>query len=180
MKDGIMEEVQGSKLIQILERIAEALEKTNEILKAKKTRKIRGEIANPPEIKGKELATQKPEQNEKIARLKNANSAIVISCYAMAFKERYKVRPDISGKTQGLIKNLLRDVQVGRLCDLVQAYLQMEDPWFKTKCHDFVTFYENIGKVGIALDKGVSDPTKKGWMEIHEETYGRKEDNKDG
>ena len=48
----------------------------------------------------------------------------------------------------------MSDQQLDRACDLIQVYLQMDDPWFVTKCHDFTTFVSNIQKVSLALDTG--------------------------
>lgn len=77
-----------------------------------------------------------------------------IATYATAWKARWKSRPDLRGKVQGQIKTFLADCPIDRACELIQVYCQMEEPFFVTKCHDFGTFLENIGKVNIALDTG--------------------------
>lgn len=88
-----------------------------------------------------------------------------IGTYVKAFQVKYPPkgegppsRPDLRGKVQGQIKTYLKDVPIDRACDLIQAYCQMEDSWFKTKCHDFGTFLENQNKVSLALDRG-EDPS---------------------
>lgn len=97
--------------------------------------------------------------NEKTAR----NGQAFLAAYVKSFQFRYgaNTRPAIGGREAGLVKRILAANPLERSCALVQVYLQMDDKWFVTKCHDLVTFYENLGKVGLALDKGVRDPGKK-------------------
>jgi hypothetical protein len=89
--------------------------------------------------------------------------AVFISAYVKAFQDRYgeNVRPDLRGKVQGQIKTLLKDVPLQRACALIQVYLQMETPWFKTKAYDMGTFLENLNPIGIALDTGEEASTDK-------------------
>jgi hypothetical protein len=79
-----------------------------------------------------------------------------IGTYVRAYQAKHgeKARPDLRGKVQGQIKSLLKEVPLQRACDLIQTYCQMSDSWFLTKAHDFPTFMENLGKVGLALDTG--------------------------
>jgi hypothetical protein len=96
-------------------------------------------------------------------------SALFIAAYVKAFQKRYgeKSRPDLSGKVQGEIKRLLKDVPIERAVNLVQVYLQMETPWFKTKCYDISTLMQNLNPVGIALDTGSDESNQKldfSWM----------------
>lgn len=79
---------------------------------------------------------------------------LFIATYAKAWETRWQSRPDLRGKVQGQIKTFLFDTPLERACELIQVYCQMDEPWFVTKCHDFGTFLENIGKVNIALDTG--------------------------
>lgn len=79
----------------------------------------------------------------------------LISEYVKAYQARYKARPPIDGKTQGLVKNILSTIPEDQACDLVQAFLQMNDPWFVKKAHDFSTFYANLTKVSVALQTGI-------------------------
>lgn len=87
-----------------------------------------------------------------------------IAVYVSAVKAKYgpKTRPDLSGKVQGEIKRFLKDTPLDRAMDLIQVFLQMEDPWFKTKCHDFATFISNLQKIGLALDTGQKTVGRKG------------------
>jgi hypothetical protein len=67
---------------------------------------------------------------------------------------RYKSRPIIDGKTLGEIKRLLKMMPAQKAVHLHQVYLQLDDPWFKTKCHDFTTFMSNLQKVANSLNTG--------------------------
>lgn len=89
-------------------------------------------------------------------------SADFIGIYVKAFQKRYPgSRPEISGKVLGQIKTFLKDRTFERSCDLIQAYFQMEDPWFLKKAHDFSTFLSNIQKIATSLDMGVEDPNSE-------------------
>lgn len=78
-----------------------------------------------------------------------------IGTYVKAYQKRYgETRPDLSSKIQGQIKSFLKNTSIDRACNLIEVYLQMEVPWFKTKCHDFITFSQNLNPIGIALDTG--------------------------
>lgn len=108
------------------------------------------------------LSLSKKEKKEELKESPNGDIPVFISVYVKAFKSRYgDTRPDLGGKVRGQIKNLIKDVGLNRACDLIQVFLQMEDPWFITKCHDFTTFMTNVQKIGIALDTGKKDPSKK-------------------
>lgn len=89
-----------------------------------------------------------------------APSQLFIAAWVTAYQSRYKARPVIDGKTAGGVKRLLASVPLERACQLAQVYLQMDDPWFKTKCHDFETFAQNLNKVSVALETGNADPSK--------------------
>lgn len=78
----------------------------------------------------------------------------LIGEYCAAYKCRYNARPVIDGRTQGLVKRVVTDVGLETARLLVQTYLQMDDPWFKTKAHDFVTFYENLTKISASMQTG--------------------------
>lgn len=78
----------------------------------------------------------------------------VIAIYCAAYDSRYQARPEIDGKTIGLVKSLLKTHSPEKLSDLIKAYLQMDDPWFKTKNHDFPTFRENLTKISTAMQTG--------------------------
>lgn len=130
---------------ELLTRIAIALEKIGDALTESKPKGILDPkaITNP---RTSLPTTKKPAGD--VHRL--------IGVYISAFQLRYgkQARPDVGGKVQGLLKNLLKDHPAERLVGLIQAFLQMDDPWFVTKTHDFPTLYENVGKVQTALRNG--------------------------
>lgn len=92
---------------------------------------------------------------------------VLISKYVDAFRRRYgeKTRPEITGKTAGQVGALLKSIPLARAIQLIQVYLQMDDPWFETKHHDFGTFVENLTKVGVALDTGKA-PGGVDWSKV--------------
>lgn len=153
-----MESVLGDALNRIealLERIAVALEE-------KKPEEAKAIVAN--------LYREAESRKVTVATTKKAgDSHAVIKAYIDAYQARYgrKARPDVGGRVQGQIKNLLKDLSAARLIVVVQAYLQMEDEWFKKKGHDFPTLYENLGKVQTALLNGTEKhDDKRYWGKV--------------
>jgi hypothetical protein len=94
-----------------------------------------------------------------------------IGIYVKSFQSRYgdHARPDLGGKVQGQIKSLLKGMPYDRACQMIQVYLQMEVPWFNTKCHDISTFIQNLNPIGIALDTGQNQSTGTNWDKIKKE-----------
>ena len=83
-----------------------------------------------------------------------------VATYVSAYQTRFPGhRPeDINdGKVRGQILNWIKGYPLDRACQLIQVYFQMEAKWFDTKGYDFLTFRNNLNKVGQALDTGV-DP----------------------
>jgi hypothetical protein len=98
-----------------------------------------------------------------------------IATYVKAYQKTYPAkgggpppRPDLRDKVQGQIKTYLAQVPIDRACELIQVYCQMEDQWFRTKCHDFGSFIENQNKVSLALDTGTdgSKPVRRSIVDI--------------
>lgn len=122
------------------------------------------------------LKKEKPKNKTKGASENGKAVSEVIAAYVNAYRNRYgpAARPVVDGKTVGSIGNLLRDHDPPRLVQLVQAFCQMNDKWFLTKCHDFHTFVANIGKVSLALDTGRDDPTgdRINWERVFDEGKG--------
>lgn len=103
--------------------------------------------------KGTDSANQVP--SKKPSRVsKTVGIDKVIAIYSSVYKSRYQVRPEIDGKTTGLVRALLKTHSVEKLSDLIEAYLKMDDPWFLVKSHDFSTFRENLTKVSTAMQTG--------------------------
>lgn len=112
-----------------------------------------------------EVVGKKP---RRITRTENNAVPFFIQAYVDAWRVRYpgERKPDLGGKVRGRIKTFLADVSVDEAIDLIQVYLQLDDPWFKTKCHDFETFMQNVTKVSAALGAGKQNPGKKDWYEL--------------
>ena len=93
----------------------------------------------------------------------------LIGTYITAWQDRYrtKARPDVT-RAYGVFKKLLESRSTEELVTLLQVYCQMNDEWFGKKHHDVVTFYENIGKVAVAADKGheCGKNGERSWMDI--------------
>lgn len=102
-------------------------------------------------LKSKELA--KAEANEK--------AKTFVAAYVKSFQTRFPTsRPEDlqDGKVRGQILNWIASYgNVERACQLIQVYFQMETKWFGTKGYDFMTFRNNLNKIGQALDSG-TDP----------------------
>ena len=103
--------------------------------------------------KGTDSANQMPIEKS-FKNKKSVGKEKVIAVYSSAYKSRYQVRPEIDGKTIGLINSLLKTHSVEKLSNLIDAYLKMDDPWFIKKAHDFSTFRENLTKVSTAMQTG--------------------------
>lgn len=107
-----------------------------------------------------------------IADNSKIDSGKVIASYCTAYQARYQARPEIDGKTIGLVKGLLKTHSPEKLSDLIQVYCQMNDPWFLKKCHDFSTFRENLTKVSAAMQTGKdlgAPEKKKTWQDLVDE-----------
>ena len=121
-------------------------------------------VEKPPTRKGR---TPKPKE-AKDAEL-NTSVRNVVAAYAMAYKNRYKANPTLTGKDLGLLKTLIKDLGENKMAQLVQVYVQMEDKWFITKKHDITNLHQNISKIGVSLQTGQDDARKKTTQEELEE-----------
>lgn len=94
---------------------------------------------------------------------------LIISVYCEAYKKRYGANPTITRKDSGQLANLLKSVGQDRLSQMLQVYLQMDDPWFKTRTHDVSTFIGSLSKIGVALQTGKAPGEKKiDWSKFEE------------
>lgn len=112
-----------------------------------------------------------------IKKVPKIDNSRVIATYCSSYKARYQARPEIDGKTIGLINGLLKTHSPEKICDLLQVYLQMNDPWFIKKAHDFSTFRENLTKVSAAMQTGTdlgAPVKKKTWQELVDEEEAQK------
>lgn len=158
-----MTEEQWKITNRLLERIAIALERNSEKERAK------APASNP--IKKTQAVTPTTTEGQKIN--------VLIKCYIDSYKARYgqAARPDVSGRVQGLMKTLFRDYSLEKMTAIVQAFLQMDDEWFKKKAHDFPTLYENIGKVQTALNNGTGRAEDQSfWNKVQEKANGLPQD----
>jgi hypothetical protein len=167
-----------TRIAEALERIAEAQEvlagvRTVFLPGGKSTFRIKTEEVAPQrasieqEKRGVARRATPARREEESTELKAASGQL-LRAYCDAFKSRYGTRPVVDGKMVGLCKQVVLAVgSAEKACLLVQAYLQMEDRWFLTKCHDFVTFHQNMGKVAVSLASGTQDPhERKFWNTV--------------
>lgn len=86
-------------------------------------------------------------------------TAVFIAAYVRAWAAKFPGRPEDlnDGKIIGQIRAWISSYPLERACELIQVYLQMDCKWFSTKGYDFMTFRNNLNKIGQALDSGV-DP----------------------
>lgn len=121
--------------------------------------------AKPPSLFSSSLSSSDSSSNSNSENYSvgsvRSPAGFFIGRYVKAYQGRYgdRARPDLRGKVQGLIKRFLDDTPIERACGLIETYLSMNDAWFITKAHDFVTFQENLSKVGLKLDTGKSANT---------------------
>lgn len=108
--------------------------------------------------------------------LAKSKTPLVIAAYVQAFQKRYgtKARPDLGGKSVGCLNRVIKDYGPEKSAIIVGAFLEMDDEWFKKKCHDLVTLEQNVHKVILALSTGNKNPSskQKGIAELLEDEYG--------
>jgi hypothetical protein len=106
--------------------------------------------------KGVSIGEKKAIEKREVAQKANH----FVGAYIKAYQTRFPAsRPEDlnDGKVRGQILNFAKEYPLGRACELVQVYFQMDTKWFGTKGYDFITFRNNLNKIGQALDSGV-DP----------------------
>lgn len=175
-----------NRIVKLLESIATSLEgpelpssiqlirakggkiRSENAKRAKNGRFLEAKRSKKPAKTQLELAKTDP-NNEKYRK--------VTAVYCEAYKLRYETNPIITWQTVGFIKALLKTLSFEKVSDLVQAYLQMDDPWFLIKCHDFGTLYQNLNKVSASLAQGTKDPHEKKYWDT---VFGRRADGREG
>lgn len=90
--------------------------------------------------------------------------------YVKAYQTRFPGRrpEDLNdGKVRGQMLTWVKDYPLERACDLIQVYFQMDARWFETKGYDFLTFRNNLNKIGQALDSGMDpDGNAVNWSKV--------------
>lgn len=93
----------------------------------------------------------KPESKELTTGMKT-NS--VIGAYVTAYQKRYSADPPITGWAAGQLKNLTKTVSPSDLMQLVQVYVQMDEPYYLKRAHDLGTFITDLTKISTAWQTG--------------------------
>lgn len=116
----------------------------------------------------------------KVATPKNRSEMqVLIGTYVKAWRERYKAtnaRPDLGGKSQGILRRALQQYRWDQLALMLQVYCQVDDKWFNTKKHDLATFEQNLNKIALCMEKGRSEPGVRTWEDIVDETKGENDE----
>ena len=136
------------------------------------------------ELKGESAVALAPQSNlpgviedPKALAKREAQSkaATFVGAYVKAYQTRFpEGRPEDlqDGKVRGQIMNWISGLPEGekslqRACQLVQVFFQMDTKWFATKGYDFLTFRNNLQKIGQALDSGKDpDGNAINWGEV--------------
>lgn len=84
----------------------------------------------------------------------------VVATYCSIYKQKFDRNPDIVGKEAGAAKRLAKDLGVERACQLVEGYLQMNDAWFIKNDYRLSILGDNVNKVGLFLEKGITITSK--------------------
>lgn len=94
-------------------------------------------------------------------------TAKLVAAYCDAYKERHGSFPVVDGKAAGIARNLLRTLSLERAQDLVQAYLQMDTPWFRTRGWALDTLAQNLNVVALSLANGTKEPgDREYWTKV--------------
>lgn len=93
---------------------------------------------------------------EKISGAASEGSGVreFIGTYCELWKARYKTNPEMGGKPAGIATRLVKNLGAKRACELVEAYLEMNDSWFVQNRHDLPTLEAKIQAVVIYADTG--------------------------
>jgi len=98
----------------------------------------------------------KEESGAKRAKESRAPEGVneLIATYVEAYKSKYGGRPEILAKDARFFSLVLKTVPLQRAKDLVQVFLQTDDPWFVKTKHRPDVFYGNLGQLGASLEAG--------------------------
>jgi hypothetical protein len=125
-------------------------------------------LASPKtEIENSETSVAKRKKS-KFSAEHSAKAQAFVAAYVKAYQTRFPAsRPEDlnDGKVRGQIMAWIKDYPLERACALIQVYFQIEEKWFGTKGYDFLTFRNNLNKLGQALDSG-QDPNGINWAHV--------------
>lgn len=113
-------------------------------------------------------------ESKKLAKVEAGKKAQAFAgAYVKAYQTRFpEGRPEDlrDGKVRGQILAWIADYDLERACQLIQVYFQMETKWFGAKGYDFLTFRNNLNKIGQALDSGHDpDGNQINWAKLERE-----------
>lgn len=95
----------------------------------------------------------------------------IIGIYYRAYESKYGIKIRLTGKDVGILKRLVGVLGEERLSELIQVYLQTDDPWFEKKHHDLVTFESNLNAIQVAHGTGKT-ATQRKKEEIEKQIFG--------
>lgn len=109
-------------------------------------------LAAPHQLDGMYLMILKEVEGEDPAHLTNKFIAI----YSAAFKERYGVYPAMSPPDRGAAKNIVKSQGFDKATELMKAYVQSNDPYFRQRTHDLLTLQANLNRVNVSHNTGMT------------------------
>lgn len=122
-------------------------------------------------VNQKEILVQEPEIKSLAKRTKTHTDDLLnqklrecIACYANSFKAKYGHNAELVGKDIGLLKSVVKTMSAEKVCILIQAYLQMSDPYFEKLYHNIPTFCANLNKISVAAQSGVDPNNDYSWL----------------
>lgn len=101
------------------------------------------------ETKGAQKAPKAPKEK--------LNPSLVAK-YVENYSARYGRRPDVGGKTQGILLRIQGELGVEETKRRLEAYLRSDNEWFQKNAHDLATFENKQNVVMAEMDRG--DPRK--------------------
>jgi len=140
---------------------------TTEQNRIEENRYLKGEKSQAP------ASLPAPIEDKKLPSVTPSVPQKLIGIYVSCFQKKYGkgARPDLGGKSQGCLKRLVKDYGENKMAVILSAYLEMDDDWFKKRCHDLVTLEQCVHKVVLAISTRNKNPSmkQKGIEEILEE-----------
>jgi len=125
-----------------------------DIGKERKGKEIQGEEQSNP--RGSDPVIDESSQKQNKSRKKSPTkkdpdnqTQKLYAHYCEEFKKLYKINPPRTGKDIGLIKNCFSSMPLEDGLELITAYFQSKENWFKTKGHDMATLANNLTKLKV-------------------------------